>query len=201
MRRAPDGRRARNRSDALRVFFAVWPDAAARDALAALARDAAARTQGREVPVANLHLTIAFVGDVAPARVADLRAIGKAVAGTAPSFMLTLDRAGTFRGTGITWAGPSSTPPHLAQLARQLADALAAEGFAVERRAFNAHVTLARRCRKPGDVTLAAPVPWTAARLVLNASNLRTGAVAYGELDGWTLGMIPAIEYDRRGIA
>ena len=48
------------------------------------------RTGGRAPPSSNLHITVAFVGDVAPARVAGLCAIGAAVASNVPAFDLTL---------------------------------------------------------------------------------------------------------------
>ncbi|MDH5265059.1 MAG: RNA 2',3'-cyclic phosphodiesterase, partial [Betaproteobacteria bacterium] len=56
-----------------RLFFALWPDAAARAALADLARATANRYGGRAVPAANLHLTLVFLGEVDPARIAALR--------------------------------------------------------------------------------------------------------------------------------
>ena len=142
---------------ALRVFFALWPDARARDALAALARDAAAQAQGRAPAAENLHLTLAFLGDVAPGRVAILQAIGRHVSAAVPAFTLSLDCTGMFRGSGIAWAGASATPPELAGLVARLREALVAEGFALERRAFQPHVTLARRCRKPGSIRIAEP--------------------------------------------
>ena len=55
-----------------RVFFALWPDADARVALAALAREIAARTKGRAPPAANLHMTLAFIGEVPPERIGAL---------------------------------------------------------------------------------------------------------------------------------
>ena len=175
----------------LRVFFALWPDADARDQLATLARDVAARTQGRAPPIANLHVTLAFVGEVAAGRIDALRAIGASVARDVPPFVLTLDCAGTFRGTEIAWAGTSSLPPPLAQLGRDLAEALAAEGFAIEQRAFSPHVTLARRCRAAGLATLSAPVTWTVTRLALDASEPGSGPPRYRELAGWPLGAPP----------
>jgi 2'-5' RNA ligase len=178
----------RRRAATLRAFFALWPDPAARDALALLTRDVAALAQGHAAPAANLHLTLAFVGDVAPARVTGLCAIGAAVAANASQFTLTLDRTGTFRGTGITWLGTGETPPHLERLGRSLAEGLAAGGFAVEPRAFSPHVTLARRCRTRADVALAAPIAWVANRLVLNVSDLRSGTPTYRELASWPLG-------------
>jgi RNA 2',3'-cyclic 3'-phosphodiesterase len=172
----------------VRVFFALWPDTDARDSLAALARDVAARTHGRAPPAANLHVTIAFVGEVRPERIDTLREIGASVAASASPFVLTLDRAGTFRGAGIAWAGTSSPPAPLAQLAGNLNDALAAQDFAVERRAFSPHVTLARRCKAPGRTSLAAPIAWTVTRLVLDASEPDSGPPRYRDLASWPLG-------------
>jgi 2'-5' RNA ligase len=172
----------------LRVFYALWPDAAVLDALAGLTREVAAQTQGRAPPASNLHLTLAFVGDVAPEHLAALQAIGAAAAAGVSPFTLTLDRTGSFRGTGIAWLGAAAVPASLDVLARSLAEALAAEGYASDRRPFSPHVTLARRCRRPSDVALATPLRWNVDRLVLNASELRPGAPAYRELASWALG-------------
>ncbi len=180
-------RLAPTRASTLRVFFALWPDADARDRLAALAQDVAARTLGRAPPGLNLHVTVAFVGEVDAGRIDALRAIGASVAPNVPPFVLMLDRAGTFRGTGIAWAGASSPPP-LIELARSLADALAAHGFPSERRAFSPHVTLARRCKAAGLAALAAPVAWAVTRLALDVSEPGSAAPRYRELASWPLG-------------
>jgi 2'-5' RNA ligase len=173
---------------ALRVFFALWPDPPVRDALAALARDAAAQAQGRASAAEDLHLTLVFLGDVAPSRVALLQAIGRHVCAAVPAFTLSLDCTGMFRGSGIAWAGASATPPELAGLVGRLREALVAEGFALERRGFRPHVTLARRCRKPGGIRIAEPVAWIAAGMALNASELRSDRSRYRELASWPLG-------------
>jgi 2'-5' RNA ligase len=55
-------------------------------------------------------------------------------------------------------------------------------------RPFHTHVTLARRCRKRVDVSMAAPIAWPVERLVLNASELAPDGPRYRELAGWTLG-------------
>ena len=171
----------------LRVFFAAWPDAAARDSLAALARIVAARTGGRAPAPENLHLTLAFVGDVAPGSVATLCGIGRAVAAAAVPFTLTLDRIGTFRGTGIAWAGTTAVPVALARMAQTLADALAAHEFTIDRRAFQPHLTLARQCRRRCDVAPGAPIAWFANRIVLNVSEPAAGGPRYRAQDGWPL--------------
>jgi 2'-5' RNA ligase len=172
----------------VRVFFALWPDSFARDALAALARDTGVQAQGRAPAAANLHLTLAFLGDVAATRIDALQAIGLAAASAVPSFTLTLDRTGGFRDAGIAWAGASAPPSELLQLARILGQALAADGFAIERRAFHPHVTLARRCRKRSSVGEPAPIAWEIARLTLNASEGSSRGPRYRELGSWRLG-------------
>ena len=190
MLRMPERRATnpRNAEDSIRAFFALWPDPSASDALELLACETARRTQGRVPPSGNLHLTLVFVGDVAPTRVTALRAIGLVAASTAPPFPLTLDRTGTFRGSGVAWAGASAKPRELGELAQQLRDALTAEGFSIEHREFQPHVTLARRCRRPGNGQIAAPIVWTVSRIVLNASEPGSDGPRYRELASWPLG-------------
>ena len=172
----------------LRVFFALWPDSDARDRLAALAREVAVRTKGRAPAAENLHVTLAFIGDVPAERVAALSAIGASVAARAAPFVLSLDCTGTFRRTGITWAGAGEVPPALAQMARSLAAALSSQDFAVEERMFSPHVTLARRCQAPEIGTLAEPIGWTVTRLALDASEAGSDAQRYRDLATWPFG-------------
>jgi 2'-5' RNA ligase len=176
----------------VRAFFALWPDAAARDAVATLAREVAAETGGRAPVAENIHLTLAFLGDVPRVRIAVLQAMGAAAAGMVPAFELSLDRVGTFRGSGIAWIGASDVPTDLARLVAELNAALSGEGFAIDSRAFQAHVTLARRCRKGSRVAIVTPIAWPVTRLVLNASDLGSGGPRYRELGGWRFGKPPA---------
>lgn len=171
----------------VRAFFAFWPDTAARDALARLARVVAAAAGGRGSAGENVHLTLAFLGEVPIARVPVLQAIGAAVAASVGGFDLRLGRVGMFRGSGIAWAGASAPPPDLVRLVTDLNAALAADGFAVDPRPFHVHVTLARRCRRRAEVALPAPIAWTVTRLVLNASDLSSGGPRHRELAAWPL--------------
>ena len=172
----------------LRVFFALWPDAGARDALATLSRAVVGQAGGRAPAAENLHLTLAFVGEVAFERVEVLRAVGLAATAGMPAFDLSLDRVGAFRGSGIAWAGASSVPAELARLVSQLNDALTAQGFPTDPRPFQAHVTLARRCRRAPAALRVAPITWTVDGMTLNASELAPGGSRYRELAGWPLG-------------
>ena len=49
-----------------RLFFALWPDGPARAVLAGHAARLARLARGRAVPAARLHLTLVFLGAVAP---------------------------------------------------------------------------------------------------------------------------------------
>jgi 2'-5' RNA ligase len=180
--------RARESADLeqpLRVFFALWPDAATRDAIAALARDVVKRAGGRAPRPENAHLTLAFVGDVAATRVSILQEIGAAAARDAAPFTLALDRIGGFRAAGIAWVGAATTPPVLVELAGRTNQALAAAGFRVERRPFHPHVTLARRCERPPSAAAIALVAWRVEGMTLTESRLRHEGSCYRELAAW----------------
>ncbi len=175
----------------VRLFYALSPDAAARDAIAVLARDVARRSGGRAPRPENAHLTLAFLGDVAPDRVDALAVIGAAAARAVAPFALTLDRLGGFRDGGIAWLGAERAPAPLAELARRLGEGLAADGFRVERRPFAAHVTLARKCRAPPKRERVAAVTWHVDALSLVASQPAAGGSRYHTLTEWTLGPAP----------
>jgi 2'-5' RNA ligase len=172
----------------LRVFFALWPDAGARHALSALARDTAVQARGRAPSAGNLHLTLAFLGDVAATRIAALQAIGPAVASAVAPFTVTLDRVGAFGNGAIAWVGASAPPRELERLVQLLTGALAKDGFPTERRAFHPHVTLARHCRRPADSAAIAPIAWRVEQITLNASERAPSGPRYGELGAWLLG-------------
>jgi 2'-5' RNA ligase len=172
----------------LRVFFAAWPDLSTRAAIAALAHEAAAGAGGRPAPLENLHLTLAFIGDVRAERLAALQAIGADAARATPPFTLTLDRLGGFRDAGIAWLGTTPTPPELDALARRMRGALGAAGFPVDARPFRVHVTLARRCRSRVRAATIAPIAWRVERLTLTASELGGEGSRYRDVAAWPLG-------------
>jgi 2'-5' RNA ligase len=172
----------------LRVFFAVWPDAPTRAAIAALAHEAATAAGGKAPRAESLHLTLAFVGEVPVDRVAALRAIGADAARPTPPFTMTLDRLGGFRDSGIAWLGTTKVPADLEALVDAMRKALAAAGFPVDPRPFRVHVTLARRCRNRVRAATIAPTAWRVERMTLTASELGGEGSRYRELAAWPLG-------------
>ena len=127
-----------------RYFVALRPGQRARAALGAFARDLAGRFGGRAVAPADIHLTLAFIGQ-AP-RSAE-HAIAGAVAALPRPGTLALARVGSFDGR-LLWLAPPEPPAQwLAQLAGELRVQLERVGVAFDRKRFRPHVTLVRGAR------------------------------------------------------
>lgn len=171
-----------------RVFFALWPDDEAAAHLSALAHDLAARGAGRVVPPASLHLTLAFVGSVAPGRIQLLEEIAGAV--RAEPFELSLDRLGFWPQRGILWAGCRTPPEPLRRLAEMLVADLRAGGFTIDHRSGSnlvPHITLARRARCGSLPRLETPILWRASEFALVETRLHPSAASYKTLDSYPL--------------
>ena len=135
----------------MRLFVALEIPAAVRDNLAALIKDLRslssrlADKRPRWVHPENLHVTLKFIGEVAPARLEGIRSALLAIRSDAAVEM-------HFRGLGffrdenyprVLWAGLEATP-NLPSLAADIDRALESQGIAREQRGFAAHLTLAR---------------------------------------------------------
>lgn len=168
-----------------RVFFAVWPDAAARTTLAKLAREIAVSHGGRPTAPELLHLTLAFLGDQPALRVEALRHVADGI--RARSFVLVLDELGAFRRAGVTWLGASVPQSGLEVLHRELAAALQRQGFPVEARPYAPHLTLTRRSASEIGRRLLQPVSWCVASFALVESKLGRDGTAYRTLAEWPL--------------
>jgi 2'-5' RNA ligase len=172
-----------------RVFFALWPDALIAARLHAAGGEAQARCGGRRMRRDTLHLTLAFVGEVAPERVPELVAIGDTLA--AAPFTLCIDRLGGWRHNRIAWAGAQAVPEALAALAAGLAEALRCAGFPTERRAFAPHITLLRRIETDLVPCGIGPIEWRAERIALVRSQRDAEGARYEIVAAWPVGAAP----------
>ncbi|UCG73089.1 MAG: RNA 2',3'-cyclic phosphodiesterase [Chromatiales bacterium] len=150
---------------AVRLFFALWPDAPTRRKLRKVCRDAVAFSGGRPVPPQHYHLTLAFLGNVPVAQVPAIRAAATGVA--APTLTLQLDRFGYFSRARVLWIGPTEAPAELAQLAASLWAALEPVGLQPELRPFHPHLTIARKVHRAPRDPQARPVAWPVRGFVL----------------------------------
>ncbi len=115
-----------------------------------------ARLELKWVAPVNYHVTLKFLGATRPDAVGAVRdALEKAVVGVEP-FKFRTARLGAFRSlekASVVWAGVEGA---LDDLAARIDKAMAGIGYPPEKRAFHAHVTLARlrETRPVKDVVL-----------------------------------------------
>lgn len=158
-----------------RLFFALWPDDAVREAIAAQLPEMP--KPAKPVPAANWHVTLAFLGDVPAEQRRAYEDAAGAVAGR--PFDLELDRFGYFHRPRVLWIGASQVPDALRALHADLNGSLAERGFEPERRPFTVHLTLARKMLPPGDLPEPDPVPWRVTDFCLVRSELSRAGARY----------------------
>jgi len=162
-------------AETARLFFALWPERDLQAKLAAWAKQAAGK--GRPTRRENIHLTLAFLGDIESALIADLIALARELS-IAP-FSLVLDQIGYWKHNRIIWCGAKQDPPALTALVGQLRARLDAAGIAYDHQPFVSHVTLVRNA--PGLEAAPAWIPlmWSAADFALVTSVRIEGRVRY----------------------
>src|SRR5713101_1033149 len=103
--------------------------------------------QVRWTKPSNIHLTLKFLGGVAPTRIERVaKAVGRAASGI-HHFEIEVSGAGCFpspRSPRVLWIGLPHAPEQLKQLYANIEDELAGEGFAREKRKFSPHLTIGR---------------------------------------------------------
>jgi 2'-5' RNA ligase len=165
-----------------RVYYALWPDAAARAHLAAAAAPVVATVRGRAVLAEHLHLTLAFVGAVPSAVVGALARLGTALAW--PAATLRFERAEWWQASGALVLVADDPPAELCAAREVLLARLAAHGIAADARPFRPHVTIARGVASaPPDRIVA--VEWTANQVALVESQPAPGSSYYRPLALW----------------
>lgn len=161
-----------------RLFFALWPDEATRDAIVRAVLPLQGRIQGRWVARQNLHITLIFLGAVPSEKVAELELLLGRLGD--PRGELILDRLEFWRRSRVLCLGASAPPSELLDLVVRLRDELTRAGYRLEQRPFRAHATLARKVvlewsTKP----LPTPVVWSWDGVVLVESKLTPQGPVY----------------------
>jgi 2'-5' RNA ligase len=141
-----------------RLFLALWPDAAQRDALARHAGTWQWSESARRTRSERLHVTLHFLGSVASGLIPALR---EGLQVDWAGCELVLDRPVVWPG-GIAVLEASHVPGALADLHLALGERLRDLDVPVEDRRYRPHVTLARKAlgsRPPPDFQ---PLAWRA---------------------------------------
>ena len=165
-----------------RLFFAVWPGERAARELATVGEALASICGGRPMPAEKIHITLAFLGRIEPARHAVAAGVGGSAGGS--PIEMTMDSVGSFRKARVGWAAPSRRAHELESLQAGLAARLRAAGFDLDDRPFDPHATLVRKIDKPVPRAPVAPIAWRSGALTL----VRTeGDGRYSIVESWKL--------------
>jgi len=145
----------------MRLFFAVLlPD----DAIEALKRaQEELQTTINEGGISwvrphQFHYTVKFLGETTPARARIAIEAAEAIQEDLVPFRVTLGGLGAFPNRerpSVVWVGATEGGEELARSAQLLDDRLGQVGFSKEKRAFTAHLTLARIKTYAGEVAAA----------------------------------------------
>ena len=174
-----------------RLFVAIRPPEDIRDQLIDAMGDS---PELRWVSDENLHLTLRFIGEVERPLADDIAvALSRVRSG---QFDLRVNGVGVFeqRNGGALWAGVQPKGP-VAALAAKVERACVAAGLEPERRAFHAHVTLARWNRRDASAAQAflernralASEPFAVDRFILYESRLSRHGAHYEEVADYPL--------------
>lgn len=125
-----------------RLFFALELPDTLQQQLVQWRADCFPAEAGTPVAAANLHLTLAFLGDVSDTTAARLQQLAARI--TQPAFTLDLDDAGHWPRPGVVWLGCQRAPRGLLQLADLLRAQAARHGCAQSAQPFHPHITLLR---------------------------------------------------------
>jgi RNA 2',3'-cyclic 3'-phosphodiesterase len=165
------GAQAIARAPSRRLFFALWPDGAMREALAHATRRAVRASGGRPVRLENLHVTLAFLGSVPEGRLAELAEIARKAAGPfvgSPALIeLAFDHLEYWRAAQLLCALPAAPQAPITTLVQRLQGFLIGEGFALDLKPFRPHVTVVRKVLRPAPVARMRPVVWRFTELAL----------------------------------
>jgi 2'-5' RNA ligase len=163
-----------------RLFFAIVPDTPARVALLQATRATVRATGGRPTAAGNLHLTVAFLGNVETSRI---DAVRDAAPPDAACFDLHLGRYANRR--GMLWLEPLALPEALVGLEQALWERLEQRGFVREPRAYRPHFTLARDARHRAEGGI--DVVWQVRALHLMESIGGDCGPTYVSIRAWAL--------------
>ena len=152
------------------------------------------------VKLANVHLTLAFLGEIA-SQPADEIVAALREPWCQPAFSATLSGAGVFPSTGtpsVLWIGVSEGVTPLRALLEEVEARLAARVVRPMRRSYQPHLTIGRvrhatpvvgaRIRDALRTAEVPPMPWDVDRVVLYQSRLSARGASYHVLADFTLG-------------
>jgi 2'-5' RNA ligase len=180
-----------------RLFFALWPDEAMREAMALATRKAVQASAGRPIPAGNLHITLAFLGSIPEQQLPQLGEIARRAAtlcaeavpppADGPHIEVIFEHLEYWRAAHLLCAVPPAPPARMAALARRLQVLLTESGFPPDLKPFRPHVTVVRKVLRPGPPSEMHPVVWRFTDLALIESRTLPEGALYSVVESYSL--------------
>jgi len=167
-----------------RLFFALWPDPGLHSRLNRLVRDLPEHA-GRQHHPDDLHMTLVFLGAVAPEQQTCIERIGDEI--QIDPFALYLDQVDYWPRPRILCLGVSDPPAPLISLVQSLQSELIGCGFEPEKSPYKPHVTLSRKAKQKHAFSLDSPIEWPVSEFVLAGSSTGDKPPRYQVLKRWPL--------------
>ncbi|MCG6938117.1 MAG: RNA 2',3'-cyclic phosphodiesterase [Gammaproteobacteria bacterium] len=174
-----------SKQETYRLFFALWPSTAVRQSIVETFSVVSPKLKGRVMRPQNLHITLHFVGQVTQTTKDCLHSAAQSV--KARRFQLNFDSFGHFSKAKIFWMGCSESPAELTELHSKLGAAIENCGYRQEQRSYSPHITLMRKCVKPGPGQMDFSIPWPVDEFVLVESVTHQQGVEYRVINKYSL--------------
>lgn len=171
-------------TDTIRVFFALWPQAAIQRKLHTVAKKYQAKCDARVMRAETLHMTLQFIGNINRSQLPELISAADKVSAV-PPFRLELNTLSFWKHNRIGYATLSASEPALETLAATLQHALAKVGFIADSTKFSPHVTLLRNVEHILTPQNFMPVTWQVNSFVLVESLTANQKTQYRILQEW----------------
>ncbi|MET0859263.1 MAG: RNA 2',3'-cyclic phosphodiesterase [Telluria sp.] len=142
--------------DTVRLFIALWPGPAVREALVQWRDGVAWPASASPVRTEQLHVTLHFLGSVPRERITEL---SQGLRVPFEPFELELGHRELWHDT-IAVLAPDLVPAPLLALHASLTEALERLGMTPEARTYRPHVTLARRASHLTEMVPGPPIVW-----------------------------------------
>jgi 2'-5' RNA ligase len=167
------------------VFYALWPGPDIRACIAETAGSLSLGSAARPVPQENYHLTLAFVGEVSPARLAVLQQIGRDLRMTGCT--IRFDAYEYWPESQVVVARAREAPVELTELSRRLHSFDGARRLDLPQPPLRPHVTLARKVAQAPVLQAMSPFLWSARSFSLVCSDTSGAHSVYTVVDTWPL--------------
>ena len=170
----------------VRVFFALWPDYTIQKQLAYFAKTLVPTCGERPVKTQHIHLTLAFLGNLAINRLPELQSAACNV--TAQAFSLSIQKTYYWKHNRIIYAYAESFPTELFSLVDTLRNTISTAGFTVDQRTYKPHITtFIRNVKRHTEIDFTQPIQWHARQWCLIQSKQTSKGVDYIPLNCWLL--------------